>query len=117
MRALIEDLEYELGKQALEFIVQTSDCHPGMISSPVPPEGTIERTVWALLEVIDFDCDNYDYTCPGRRGHEKPANMPTKEEIKKVLGRHKEEIGNMEIAPPSMIGLFSGQFDFLFSEE
>ena len=98
MGEILDDFEKTYGKECLE---KTLD-HAGEHSTEPPPVDEEKRLVFALLEILDFDC--CDYGC---------YTELSPEEIKKFLLKHKKAVLEMEIPPPSALGAMLGVFSFL----
>ena len=70
------------------------------------PEDTDDRLLFALLEMLDYECCKYG---------DAPATLTT-EGIQSFLLRHKERVGKLP-EPPSYLGLCCGVCDFLAPNE
>lgn len=91
-----EDFKRKFGLELAKVVIEHAGTHTSKV-----PEASDEKLVYALLEILDFDCIRYD--CIGGI---------TNKEIKKFLLKHKDEVLRMNIEPPSYLGLLAGVFDF-----
>lgn len=67
-----------------------------------------EKLIFSLLEMLDYQCYKFDYYC----------NIGLSEEdIKSFLLEHKNEVLNMNIPPPSLLGVIVGEYSFLQNGE
>lgn len=102
MGYITKGFEKEFGREATEALLENAGHHSMSWSKSKTPKKRDERLVFALLEVIDFQC--VDYGC---------FTFLSEEEIRNFLLKHKKAIGNMEIDLPSYLGAMVGKFNFL----
>lgn len=97
---LLEDFISKYGNDLCEIIIERAGIHNSLGSNA--PSGKTERLAFGLLEIIDFECNKY--------GDFEGIND---EEIKSFLKTHKNEVNQLEIEPPSYLGLLCGVLNFL----
>lgn len=68
------------------------------------PETREEQLVFALLELLDFECYRFE---------DSKCLQMKEEEVKEFLKQNKDEVREMEIPPTSFLGAIAGAFDFL----
>lgn len=88
----------------------TVGCHS---EERVPRLGTEERLIFGMLEALDWNCPNYGWRCPERRGVWNALRGVSETDLKAFLWDHREVVLAANILPPSFIGLVDGTFDFL----
>jgi len=103
MGRIVEDFRKQFGETVLLEVLK----HAGLHSGQLVPQGQDEKLVFALLEILDFQCYKYE---------ELPEGL-TRENIEQFLLKHREEVLNMKIPPPSFLGVLAGAFDFLVKRE
>lgn len=109
-KTILEDAIRRFGRDKVDKWIAMAGHHARHYNPKVRIGETLEeRLIFALLEILDFECYLYkDAPCyPG----------VSKEEIERFLLDHKQEVENAKIDPPSYLGLLCGVFDFLLKEE
>jgi len=101
-RGIKEKFERRFGPELAEVVLERTGTHSKFFGSEVPENGD-ERLVYGLLEILDFKC--LEHGCY--------AGGITEDEVKGFLLNHKEEVRDMNIDPPSFLGIVTGVFDFL----
>lgn len=107
---LREDAAARFGVEWVNALEATAGCHSEM---RVPLAGSEERLAFALLEAIDYNCPDYGWTCPERKAFFNVLRGVSVRDMQSLLRAHADAVLNMKIAPPSVIGMMAGAFDFL----
>ena len=101
MKDLLADFKALYGEEYCRYVINRAGRHSEYGSSP-PKNGKARQLVYALLEVLDFQCNAYG-----------DFEGMSDEAIKEFLLKHKDEVLGMEMEPPSYLGLACGVFGFL----
>ena len=101
---LLKDFRETYSEDTLGQTLERAGLHGNGLGTP-PPYKKRERLAYALLEVLDFECNKYgDY------------GLVTDEQIKEILLRNRKEVTAMKEITPSYMGLMCGVFNFLTEE-
>ena len=100
---IVEDFIKTFGEKTYQEVMS----HAGVHSLNPVPSSTEERLVFALLEMIDFNCFKYG---------DVPEGL-TREETIKFLKKHRTKILDMKMYPPSYLGLLAGAYNFLWEND
>ena len=95
-----EDFEKRFGKDALNAALAAAGRH----SMASPPPDDDQRLLFALLEMVDWECPKYGDT------------DLTMETIQSFLLRHRHAALALP-EPPSFLGMFAGAYSFLIPAE
>ena len=95
---LVGDFKKQFGKETYETILKNVGHHSG---SKIP-ETKKGKLAFGLLEIVDWQCCKYG-----------DSPIEREKDIKNFLIRHKKELGNIKMEPPSYIGLLGGAYSFL----
>lgn len=77
----------------------------GVHSTATLPTDTSQRTMFGLLEILDWDCVDYD---------DFDIDNVTADEIREYLIEHRDAVLSVPI--PSYLGLLTNRFQFLVEE-
>lgn len=106
---LVDDFKRRYGEEIYRKTIERAGIHSSVVGSLAAgeklPDDEESRLVFALLEILDYECckcDCYPYL--------------TEEEIKKFLLDHRDEVLKLRIPPPSYLGVLVGVYNFLFEE-
>jgi len=99
----VEDYKKEFGEDSFRDVISKVYNHSELKSS-TPPENEEQQLYYSLLAMLDFQCFTYE---------DKPKGI-TQQQTIRFLKDHKKRI---KCDAPSMIGLFSGVFNFLIDEK
>ncbi len=103
IRLGVEDYKKEFGEASFRDVISKLYNHSHLRSSKIP-ENEEQQLYYSLLTMLDFQCFIYE---------DKPKGI-TQQQTIKFLKDHKKRI---KCDVPSMIGLFSGVFNFLIDEK
>ena len=78
-----------------------ANCGQHELLGNPPPKRRRERELWGLIEILDFDCEEFGHC------------SITAEQAREYLLAHREEVLALKCAPPSCMGLACGVLYFL----
>jgi hypothetical protein len=106
---IYEDATKRYGEKKVKKMISISGHHANRYLEIEKNTGHTdsERLIFALLEIIDFGCCDYNSFC---------NPLIPEDEIKNLLIKHKNEVVNARIDLPSYTGVLTGVYDFIMDD-